>query len=66
LSVKSLESIKEIKPGVEVEWSTTLQLREAAELIVQKEWQDSLLPRVEEEINSEVDIGPPLDNSTIH
>jgi hypothetical protein len=29
-------------------------------------WQDSLLPRVEEKVNGEVDLGPPLDSSTIH
>jgi hypothetical protein len=29
-------------------------------------WQESLLPRVEEEVNGKVDLGPPLDNSTIH
>jgi hypothetical protein len=34
--------------------------------VIQEAWQQSLLPRVEEEDNGEVDIGPPLDNSTIH
>jgi site-specific DNA-cytosine methylase len=34
--------------------------------MIQEAWQESLLPRVEEEVNGEVDLGPPLDNSTIH
>jgi hypothetical protein len=66
VSTKRLESIKAYQPGVEATWSITAQLREAAELMIQEAWQQSLLPRVEEEGNGEVDIGPPLDNSTIH
>jgi hypothetical protein len=54
------------QPRVEAAWSTTSQLREVAELVIQEAWQESLLPRVEEEVNGEVDLGPPLDNSTIH
>jgi hypothetical protein len=54
------------QPGVEVAWSTTSQLREAAELVIQEAWQESLLPRMKEEINGEVDLGPLLDSSTIH
>jgi hypothetical protein len=60
------ESIKVYQPGVEVAWSTTSQLCEAAELVIQEAWQESLLPRVEEEVNGEVDLRPPLDSSTIH
>jgi hypothetical protein len=60
------ESIKVYQPGVEAAWSTTSQLREAAELVIQEAWQESLLPRMEEEVNGEVDLRPPLDSSTIH
>jgi hypothetical protein len=60
------ESIKVYQPGVEAAWNTISQLREAAELVIQEAWQESLLPRVEEEVNGEVDLGPPLDSSTIH
>jgi hypothetical protein len=60
------ESIKVHQPGAEAAWSTTSQLREAAELVIQEAWQESLLPRVEEEVNGEVDLGPPLNSSTIH
>jgi hypothetical protein len=66
VSPKRLDSIKAYQPGVEAAWSTTTQLREAAELVIQEAWQQSVLPQVEEEGNSEVDIGPSLDNSTIH
>jgi hypothetical protein len=34
--------------------------------VIQEAWQESLLPRVEEEVNKEVNLGPPLDSSTIH
>jgi site-specific DNA-cytosine methylase len=34
--------------------------------VIQEAWQESLLPRVEEEVNREVDLGSPLDSSTIH
>jgi hypothetical protein len=60
------ESLKVYQPGVEAAWSTTSQLHEAAELVIQEAWQESLLPRVEEEVNGEVDLGSPLDSSTIH
>jgi hypothetical protein len=60
------ESIKVYQPGVEAAWSTTSQLREVAKLVIQEAWQESLLPQVEEEVNGEVDLGPPLDSSTIH
>jgi hypothetical protein len=53
-------------PGVEAAWNTTTQLREAAELVIQESWQESLLLRVEEEVNGGVDLGPLLDSSTIH
>jgi hypothetical protein len=66
MTARGSESIKVYQPGVEVTWSTTSQLREAAELVIQEAWQDSLLPRVEEEVNGEVDLGTPLDSSTIH
>jgi hypothetical protein len=46
-------------------WSTTAQLREAIELVVQEAWQESLLPREEEGSDVTEDHGPPLDNSTI-
>jgi hypothetical protein len=61
-----LESIKVHQPGMEAVWNTTAQLREAAELVVQEAWQESLLPREEEGSDSTEDHGPPLDNSTIH
>jgi hypothetical protein len=54
------------QPGVEAACSTTSQLREAVELVIQEAWQESLLPRVKEEVNGEVDLGPPLDSSTIY
>jgi hypothetical protein len=67
MTVRGLESIKVYQPGVEVAWNTTSQLREAANLVIQEAWQESLLPRVEEEVNGKADLGrPPLDNSTIH
>jgi hypothetical protein len=66
VSRKRLESIKAYQPGVEAAWSTTAQLHEAAKFVIQEAWQQSLLTRVEEKGNGEVDIGPPLDNSTIH
>jgi hypothetical protein len=47
-------------------WSTTTQLREAAELIVQEAWQEFLLPREEAGSDGQKDHDPPLDNSTIH
>jgi hypothetical protein len=34
--------------------------------VIQEVWQESLLPRVEEEVNGKVELGPPLDSSTIH
>jgi hypothetical protein len=66
VSVQNLESIKIHQSGIEAVWSTTAQLREAAELVVQEAWQESLLPREEEGSDSTEDHGPPLDNSTIH
>jgi hypothetical protein len=60
------ESIKVYQPRIEAAWSTTSQLREAAKLVIQEVWQESLLPRVEEEVNGKVELGPPLDSSTIH
>jgi hypothetical protein len=66
VSAKNLESIKVYQPGVEAAWSTTPQWREAAELVVQEAWQESLLPREEEGSDGTKDHGPPLDNSTIH
>jgi hypothetical protein len=60
VSTKNSESIEVYQHGVEVAWSTTV------ELVVQEAWQESLLPREEGETNGEVDHGPPLDNSTIH
>jgi hypothetical protein len=47
VSAQNLESIKVHQPGIEVAWSTTAQLRETAELVVQEAWQESLLPREE-------------------
>jgi hypothetical protein len=66
VTARGSESIKVYQPGIEAAWSTTSQLREAAELVIQEAWQESLLPRVEEEVNGKVDLGPPLDSSTIH
>jgi hypothetical protein len=66
VTARDSESIKVYQPGVEAVWSTTSQLREATELVIQEAWQESLLPRVEEEVNDEVDLGSPLDSSTIH
>jgi hypothetical protein len=39
VSAPNLESIKVHQPGIEAAWSTTAQLREAAELVVQEAWQ---------------------------
>jgi hypothetical protein len=66
MSAKNLKSIKVHQPGVEAAWSTTAQLREAVELVVQEAWQESLLPREEAGSDGQEDHGPPLDNSTIH
>jgi hypothetical protein len=66
VNTKNSENIEVYRLGVEVAWSITTQLHEAVELVVQEAWQESLLPREEEETNGEVDNGPPLDNSTIH
>jgi hypothetical protein len=66
VTAQDSESIKVYQPGVEAAWNTTSQLHEAAELVIQEAWQESLLPRVEEKVNGEVDLGSPLDNSTIH
>jgi hypothetical protein len=65
VSTKNSESIEVYQHGVEVAWSTTVQLHKVVELVVQEAWQESLLPREEGETNGEVDHGPPLDNSTI-
>jgi hypothetical protein len=66
VTARGSENIKEYQPGIEAAWSTTSQLREAAELMIHEAWQESLLPRIEEEVNEEVDLGPPLDSFTIH
>jgi hypothetical protein len=66
VSAQNLESIKVHQPGIEAAWSTTAQLCEATELVVQEAWQESLLPREEEGSDGTKDHGPPLDNSTIH
>ena len=66
VSASNLKSIKFHQPGVKAAWSTTVQLREAVELIVQEVWQESLMPREEERNNRREDHSPPLDNSTIH
>jgi hypothetical protein len=66
VSTQNLESIKVHQPGIEAAWSTTAQLRKAAELVVQDAWQESLLPREEEGSDGTEDHGPPLDNSTNH
>jgi hypothetical protein len=66
VSVQNLESIKVHQSGIEAAWSTTAQLHEAAELVVQEAWQESLLPREEEGSDGTKDHGPLLDNSTIH
>jgi hypothetical protein len=66
VSAKNLESIKVHQLGVEAAWSTTAQLCEVAELIVQEAWQESLLLREEAGSNRQEDHDPPLDNSTIH
>jgi site-specific DNA-cytosine methylase len=66
VSTKNLESIKVHQPGVEAARSTTAQLCEAAKLVVQEAWQESLLPREETGSDGQEDHGPPLDNSTIH
>jgi hypothetical protein len=66
VSAQNLESIRFHQPGIEAAWSTTAQLYEAAELVVQEAWQESLLPREKEGSDGTEDHGPPLDNSTIH
>jgi hypothetical protein len=66
VTARGSESIKVYQPGVEAAWSTTSQLREATKLVIQEAWQELLLPRMEEEVNGEVDLGLPLDSSTIH
>jgi hypothetical protein len=66
VSTQNLESIKVHQLGIEAAWSTTTQLREAVELVVQEVWQESLLPREDEGSDGTEDHGPPLDNSTIH
>jgi hypothetical protein len=66
VSAKNLESIKVHQLGVEAVWNTTAQLREAAELVVQEAWQESLLPQEEAGSDGLEDHGLPLDNSTIH
>jgi hypothetical protein len=66
VSAKSLESIKVHQPRIKAAWSTTAQLREAAELVVHEAWQESLLPREEVGGDGQEDHGPRLDNSTIH
>jgi hypothetical protein len=66
VSAQNLESIKVHQAGIEAACSTTAQLREAAELVVQEAWQESLLPREEEGSDDTKDHGLPLDNSTIH
>jgi hypothetical protein len=66
VSAQNLESINVHQPEIEAAWSTTAQLHKAAELVVQEAWQESLLPREEEESDGTEDHGPPLDNSTIH
>jgi hypothetical protein len=65
VTIRGSGNIKVYQPGIEAAWSTTSQLREAAELVIQEVWQASLLPQVEEEVRK-VDLGPPLDSSTIH
>jgi hypothetical protein len=66
MTARDSESIKVYQPGIEAAWSTTSQLREVVELVIQEMWQASLLPRVEEEVNGKINLGLPLDNSTIH
>jgi hypothetical protein len=66
VSAQNLDTIKVHQPGIEAVWSTTAQLREAAELVVQEAWQESLLPQKEEGSDGTEDHGSPLDNSTIH
>jgi hypothetical protein len=66
VSAKNLESISVYQPGVEATWNTTVQLHEAAELVIQEVWQESLLPREEAGSDGQEDHDPPLDNSTIH
>jgi hypothetical protein len=65
MTTRGSENIKVYQPGVEAAWSTTSQLREAAELVIQEAWQETLLPHVKEEVNGKVDLGPPLESSTI-
>jgi hypothetical protein len=38
VTARDWESIKMYRPGVEAAWSTTSQLREAAELVIQEAW----------------------------
>jgi hypothetical protein len=66
VSAQNLESIKIHQPVIEAAWSTTAQLYETAELLVQEAWQESLLPREEEGSDGTENHGPPLNNSTIH
>jgi hypothetical protein len=66
MSAQNLESIKIHQPGVEAAWNTNAQLCQAAELVVQEAWQESLLPRKEAGSDGQEDHRPPLDNSTIH
>jgi hypothetical protein len=44
MTARYSKSIKVYQPGVEAGWSTTSQLRAAAELMIQEAWQESLLP----------------------
>jgi hypothetical protein len=40
VTARGLERIKVYQSGVEAAWSTTSQLREAAELVIQEAWQE--------------------------
>jgi hypothetical protein len=44
VTTRGSESIKVYQPGIEAAWSITSQLHEAAELVIQEAWQESLLP----------------------
>jgi hypothetical protein len=66
MSAMHEESIKVFQPGIEAAWSTTTQLREAAKLVVQEAWQQTMMPREDERSTGEKDTGSSLDNSTIH
>jgi hypothetical protein len=44
VTTRASESIKVYQLGVEAAWNTTSQLREAAGLVIQEAWQESLLP----------------------